>query len=187
MALQILAPPPDLLASYRSALEDYFGTHAPENLLFYLPVGTLRLEELAKGATLHDTRPAGSRFFAAWPDGNVTSCEMTRPQEGGTGEFRNIVQGNPVHVAFSRILQSRGLDAIDAVDYELRFLSIPGIQFEGIHLVHKRASGDLVLPVFVWDLDIQTDAVLKANAFLKAARPVAAARIAVTSTDPLSC
>jgi len=186
MPVEAIAPSPQVLATYQASLDDYFGPHAPEVQLFHLPVGILSLEQLATGATLADVVASGCRFFAAWPNGNVTSCEMTNPTIYGTADFRNIVQGDPARIPFRRILESHGLDETQTASFALHFLSIPGVHFEGVHLVHQGDGSDLVLPVLSWDLDIATDAVLGEDAFLALVRPFAAARAALASADPLS-
>ena len=187
MPLRLVPPSPEVLATYAASLDDFFGPHKPEVQLFHLPVATLGLGQLANGSTLKDATPSGCRFVASWPDQDVTSCEMTNPALYGQARFRNIVQGDFVHALFTGILESQGLDAVQTADFELHFLSIPAIHFEGLHLVSNGPANDLVRPVLSWDLDVDPNAVLDADAFLALVRPIAAARLAVASSDPLSC
>jgi len=168
------------------SLDDFFGPHKPELQLFHMPVGALGLEELANGSTLRQANPAGCRFIASWSDRDITSCEMTNPAEYGKARFRNIVQGEPVHPHFLRIQEAQSLPAVQTGDFELHFLSMPGLHIEALHLVSTGPAGDLVLPVLSWDTGIDTNAVLDATAFLAQVRPMAAARLAVASDSSLS-
>ena len=91
-----------------------------------------------------------------------------------------------MRVAIERIQEAHGLEEAQAAEFELHFLSIPGIYFEGIHLVSKENASDLVLPVVSLDPSLPTTAVLSAEAFLSKAREIAASRLTVASPDPLS-
>ena len=186
MAFNPVAPPPDVLKTYQASLLDFRGPHDPEVLLYHLPVCTLGLTELAKGATLRDVIVSGCRFYARWTDGSATSCEMTDPGLYGQAEFRNFVQGELPWMAFNRIAEAQGLAAVQTQDYSLQFLSIPGIHVEALYLVSLSAAGDLLLPVLSFDPMFAIDAVLDAAAFLAQAGPLAAARIAMPSDSLLS-
>jgi hypothetical protein len=186
MALQDVPPRPDVLAVYQHALDDYFGPYKPQGELFHLPVGALGLEQLAKGATLNDVVPSGCKFFAIAPDGTQVACEMTEAGQYGTPKFRNIVEGDPVRAGIQRIQEAHGLEEAQNTEFELHFLSIPGIYFEGLHLVSQGNASDLVLPVLSLDPSLPTTAVLTAEAFLSKAREIAASRLTAASPDPLS-
>jgi hypothetical protein len=184
MALHFVSPPPEILSSYQESLTDFMGPHDPEVKLYHLPVGRLGLPELAKGATLSDVVRSGCRFLAAWPDRRVTSCEMTNPTLYAQGVFRNFVEGDAAVLAFESIQKAQALDAVQAADFELHYLNIAGIQFEGLHLVSLGGGNDLILPVVSGTPQLDTD-VLDAGAFFALARPVAAARLALP-ISPLS-
>jgi hypothetical protein len=207
MALQFVLPPPAVLSTYRESLVDFLpalagfldsGIQDGETLLgkaeslgwnlkvqfYHLPVGTLGLEELAKGATLKDVVLSGWRFYASWPDGSVNSCEMTEPTIDGQAVFRNYAKGDPVASSFARIEEAQGLDAVKAADFELHFLGVPGIHLEALHLVSP--NGDLVLPVLSFDSQLPTNAVLDAATFIAAAQAIASARLALALPSPLS-
>ena len=186
MPLRDIPPPPELLSIYQQSLSDYFGPSWSKVELFHLPVGTLGLEQLAKGATLADVTSKGCRFFAIGPDGTEISCEMTDAQLYGQPRFRNVVRGDLVRTAFQRIRESHGLPEVQKDEFELRLLNIPGLYFEGLHLATEAPGGDLVLPVFCVDPSLEKSGVLTAEAFLKKARRVAAARLKIASSDPLS-
>jgi hypothetical protein len=186
MAVQFVSPPPAVLSSYQQSLVDFLGPHDPEILLYHLPVGTLGLAELANGATLADIVPTGWRMFASWPDGTWTSCEMTNPTLYAQAEFRNFVQGDFAALAFARIIAAQALEALQSVDYQLQFLSVPGIYLEALHLVCQGQGIDLILPVLSFDPQLGTGAVFNASDFLATARAIATARVALTSSSPLS-
>lgn len=186
MPLQDVPPPPNVLAVYQQAINDYFGPYQPKGELFHLPVGTLALEQLAKGATLNDVVPSGCKFFAIGPDGTQIACEMTEAGQYGQTKFRNVVEGDPVQLAIQRIQESHVLKEVQAAEFELHFLSIPGIYFEGLHLRSKAGAIDIVLPVLSVEPAMPTTDVLSAEAFLAKARDIAAARLKVASPDPLS-
>ena len=187
MPLQVISPSPGVLSTYQQSLLDFLGPHDPEVKLYHLPVGTLDLATLASGAALDDVAPSGCRFFAAWPDGSVTSCEMTNPTLYGLAKFRNFVKGDFAVAAFSRIVEAEGLESVQTGDFELHFLSIPGIHLEALHIVCTGQGSDLILPVLSWDSQLATDAVMDAGTFLAQARAIAAARLAHPTSDPLSC
>src|SRR5436305_2382962 len=144
MPLRDIPPGPEVLSTYEQSLGDYFGPSWSKGELFHVPVGTLGLEQLAKGATLADVVPAGCRFFAVGPDGTEISCEMSDPGAYGQARFRNVVHGDLVRTAFQKIQESHGLSQVQEGEFELRLLNIPGIYFEGLHLVSKGPASDLV-------------------------------------------
>ncbi|HXB75752.1 MAG TPA: hypothetical protein VNY05_46400 [Candidatus Acidoferrales bacterium] len=186
MPMKFVPPPPHVLSTYQQSLLDFMGPHAPAVQTYHLPVGTLGLAELAAGATLHDVVPSGCRFLASWADATWTSSEMTDPTLYGNAQFRNFTTGESVAVAFARIAQAQGLDAMQSQDYELHFLSVPGIYLEALHLVSQGTGSDLVLPLLSIDPQLGPDAVCDEATFLAVARASAAVRVKMTSTDPLS-
>jgi hypothetical protein len=185
MPLQFVSPSPAVLHTYQQSLLDVLGRGDPEAKLYHLPVGTLDLEAMKDGATLQDVQSSGCRFYAAWSDGAATSCEMTDPTFYGNAEFRNFVQGEPVQAAFARIAEAQTLAPVQAEDFELHFLSIPGIYLEALHLVCQGQGSDLVLPLLSAYAQLATDAVMDAATFIAQARAIAIARLALP-TDPLS-
>ena len=186
MPLQFVSPPPEVWGTYQQSLLDLLGPRDAEVKLYHLPVGTLDLTALANGATLHDVVPSGCRFLATWPDGTVTSCEMTDPTLYGQAQFRNFVQGDSVLTVFARIAEAVGLAPVQTADVELHFLSIPGIHLEALHLVCSGPDSDLVMPVLSEDAQLATDVVLDATTFLALARAIASARIALPASSSLS-
>jgi len=186
MPLQFVPPPPPVFGTYRQSLLDFLGPQRPEVQVYHLPVGTLGLAELAAGATLEDVVPSGCRILAAWPDGTWTSCEMTNPTVYKAAEFRNFTTGDFAGAAFARIAQAQGLDTVQNEDYDLHFLSVPGIYLEALHLVCKGKGSDFVLPLVSIDPQLGLDAVCDEATFLGIARASAASRVAMASKDPLS-
>lgn len=186
MALTFVEPSNSVLQTYQESLLDFLGPHPPIAQLYHLPVGTLGLAELAGGATLKMVLPSGCRILAYWPEATWTSCEMTNPSLYGNALFRNFTSGEAVEAAFQRIEHARALDAVRSGEYELHFLSIPGIYLEALHLVCQGEGSNIVLPLLAIDPQLSLDAVLDEAAFLAIARPTAAARISLTNTDPLS-
>jgi hypothetical protein len=196
MALQFVAPPPQVYSAYQQSLLDFLGPQPAAVQEYHLPVGALGHVELAAGATLADAVPSGSRFLASWSDGTWTSCEMTNPALDGTAEFRNFIAGDFGQQAFALIAQAQGLEALQSEAYDLHFLSIPGIYLEALHLVRQglvrqgsvqnQSGGDLVLPLISIDAQFSLGAVFDEAAFLAIARASAAARLKKASTDPLS-
>jgi hypothetical protein len=185
MPIQFVEPPPAVLNTYQHSMLDFCGPRDPATKLYHLPVGTIDLATLAKGATLDDIGQSGCRFYAAWPDGTATSCEMTDPTSYGLAEFRNLAQGEAPAAALARIAEAEGLARVQAGSYALHFLSIPGIYLEALHLVNQGEGGDLILPLVSGYSQIPTDAVMDAGAFFVAARAIATARLA-QPTSPLS-
>jgi hypothetical protein len=186
MPLLFVPPPPPVYSTYQQSLLDFMGPQAPALQLYHLPVGTLGLSELAAGATLDDVVSTGCRILASWPDGTWASSEMTNPTLYGNAEFRNFTTGELVEAAFARIAQAQGLDAMQSEDYELHLLSVPGIYLEALHLVSTGKGSDLVMPLVSIDPQLGLDAVCDEATFLAIARAGAAARVQMTSTDPLS-
>ena len=186
MPMKFVPPPPPVWSTYQQSLLDFMGPHAPAVQTYHLPVGTLGLAELAAAATLRDVVPSGCRILASWPDVTWTSSEMTDPALYGSAQFRNFTTGESVGLAFARIAQAQGLDAMRSEDYELHFLSAPGIYLEALHLVCQGKGSDLVLPLLSIDPQLGPDAVCDEAAFLAVARASAAARVSLTSSDPLS-
>jgi hypothetical protein len=186
MPLLFVPTPPPVYSTYQQSLLDFMGPQPPAVQLYHLPVGTLGLAELAAGATLDDVVASGCRILASWPDGTWASCEMTNPSLYGNAQFRNFTTGEVVEGAFARIAQAQGLDAIENEDYDLHFLSVPGIYLEALHLVSKGKGSDLVMPLVSIDPQLGFDAVCDEATFLAIARPSALARVQLTSTDPLS-
>jgi hypothetical protein len=186
MALNFVQPSPSVLQTYQQSLVDFVGAHPPIARLYHLPVGTLGLAELGNGATFDNVVAAGCRILAYWPDATWTSCEMTNPTLYGNALFRNFTTGAPVEAAFKRIAEALALDAVRSGDYELNFLSIPGIYLEALHLVGRAKGSDIVLPLLSIDPQLGLDSVLDEPAFLAIARPGAATRAGLASSDPLS-
>jgi hypothetical protein len=186
MPLQLVSPAPETWSTYQQSLNDFLGPRDVEVKYYHLPVGTLDLAALANGAALHDVVPSGCRFFAAWPDGTVTSCEMTNSTLYGNAQFRNFVQGGPVATALARIAEALSLAPVQTEAFELNFLSIPGIFLEALHLRCSGGGVDLILPVLSGHAELTTDVVLEADAFLAQARAIASARLAQPTSSPLS-
>jgi hypothetical protein len=186
MPLEFVPPPADVWSTYQQSLLDFLGPREPEAKLYHLPVGTLDLAALVNGATLQDVVPSGCRFYAAWPDGSVTSCEMTDPTVYRKAEFRNFVQGDSVLTAFARIAEAVDLPAVQPANLELHLLCIPGIQLEALHLVGDGPDTNLVMPVLSWYSELPTDVVLDAATFLAQARAIASARLALPASSNLS-
>ena len=186
MALDFVAPSPSVLETYQQSLLDFVGPHPPIIQLFHLPVGTLGLAELAGGATLNDVVATGCRILARWPEATWTSCEMTNPTLYGNALFRNFISGDAPEAAFKRIAEAQALNAVQSENYELHFLSVPGIYLEALHLVCEGKGSGIVLPLISIDPQLGIDAVLGEAAFLAIVRPSAAARVSKTSADPLS-
>ncbi len=186
MPLQFVPPPPSVLSNYQDAILDFLGPHPPEVQLYHIPVGTLGLAELADGATLDLVVPTGCRILASWPDGTWTSCEMTDPTLYGKAVFRNFTTGDVAGAIFARIAQAQALDAVQREEYEVHFLSVPGIYLEALHLVCKGKGGDIVLPLISIDRQSDLDSVSDTATFLASARASAATRVRKASSDPLS-
>jgi hypothetical protein len=186
MPLQFVSPPPEVWSTYEEALLDLLGPRGAEVKLYHLPVGTLDLTALANGATLQDVVPSGCRILAAWPDGSVTSAEMTGNTVYGPASFRNLAQGDSVLTAFARIAEAVDLPAVQPADLALHFLSIPGIHLEALHLVGDGPDTNLVMPVLSGYAELATDIVLDAATFLARARAIAASRIALPTSSSLS-
>lgn len=186
MALTLVEPSHSVLQTYQESLLDFLGPHPAIAQLYHLPVGTLGLADLAGDAALKDVLPSGCRILAYWPEATWISCEMTNPSLYGNALFRNFASGEAVEAAFQRIEQARALEAVRSGDYELHFLSIPGIYFEALHLVCQGEGSNIVLPLLAVDPQLSLDVVLDEAAFVAMARPAAAARIRLTGTDPLT-
>jgi len=186
MALLFVQPDPAVYRTYEQSLLDFMGPHAPPGQVIHLPVGSLGLAELAAGAKLAGVVPSGCRFLTSWPDGTWISCEMTNPTLYGNAEFRNFTAGDAVRAVFARIAQAQGLDAMQREDYELHFLSVPGIYLEALHLVAQGKGSDFVLPLVSFDPQLGLDGVYDEATFLPIARAMATARVRMTSSDPLS-
>jgi hypothetical protein len=188
MALRLVDPLPQVLATYRSSLLDFGQPDGPEVLLYHLPVGTIGLAELNQGATSGDVNQSGCRFLAQWGDaaGTLTSCEMTDPSLYGNAQFRDFVEGDSLQPQLRRILDAQTLPQTAAADFELHLLSLPAIQIEALHLVSLSNGADLVLPVLSEDPSLPLDAVLDFPGFAAIAKTIAAARQNVAASAPLS-
>jgi hypothetical protein len=186
MALQFVSAPELVYANYQESLLDFIGPHAPAAQEYHLPVGALGLAELAAGATLDAVVASGCRMLAMWPDGTWTSCELTDPTLYIKAEFRNITRDSSVGLIFTRIAEAQFLDAVQKADYELHLLSVPGIYLDALHLVSQTRGADIVLPLVSIDPQLGSDTVFDEAAFLTIARACAAARVKLTSNDPLS-
>ena len=184
MALRFVPPAPQVLSSYQESLTDFLGPHDPEAELFHLPVEMLGLTELARDGTLRDVVNSGCRFVAAWLSGRVTSCEVTDPTLYTKGVFRNFVEGDAAVQVFEAINRARSLDSVQTMDFELRYLTISGIQFEGLRLVCLGSGSDLILSVVSASAELDTG-VVEAESFLALARRAAAVRLALP-VSPLS-
>ena len=189
MPLQFVPPPDAVWKTYQESLADLVGPHDPEAQFYHVPVGTLDIEEVAMGATLKDVRPSGCRIIAAWGrfvpglDGALTSCELTNPTIYVEAKFRNFVHGDLPAMAFQRIGEAGGLPPVQTGDFELHFLSVPGIQLQALHLVRQGPGSDMILPVLSGDPRLGTDAAMEANEFMVLARAIAAERLALPTED----
>ena len=189
MPLTFVPPPEQVWRTYHESLTDLVGPHDPEAQFYHVPVGALDIEDVAKGATLADVRSSGCRILAAWGkfvpglDGAITSCELTNPTIYIEAKFRNFVHGDLPAMAFQRIGEAAGLLPVQTGDFELHFLSIPGIQLQALHLVCDGQGSDMILPVLSGDPRLATDAVLEADEFMALARVIASERLALPAED----
>jgi len=188
MALLLVDPPPQVLAVYRASLLDFGQPSGPEARLYHLPVGTIGLAALSKGATAADVRRSGCRILVEWGDaaGTLTSCEMTDPTLYGSAQFRNYVEGDLLQAPLGRIAEAQGLPQMAAADFELHLLSLPAIQAEALHLVSQSNGIDLVLPLLSEYPSLATQGVLDFPAFATIAQTIAAARQNLAISAPLS-
>jgi hypothetical protein len=186
MALQFVVCPSAVLANYQKSLLDLMEPPWKEVKLYHLPVGSLGLAELAGGATLKDVVSTGCRIIASWPDGSVTSCEMTAPDVYGQADFRSYVTGDAVKIPFARIAEAQSMQAVLAAEFELRFLNIPGIHLEALHVACLAQLSDYILPVTSLNPELPTGSVFAADNFLTIARAIATARLAMPASSELS-
>jgi hypothetical protein len=188
MPLQLVDPSPQVLAVYRSSLFDFGQPDGPEVQLYHLPVGTIGLAELSRGATVADVKASGCRFIAEWGDaaGALTSCEMTDPSLYGHAQFRNYMEGDSLQTPLRRIAEAQGLPQVAAADFELHLLSLPAIQAEALHLVSVSNSGDLVLPILSEYPSLAQDAVLEFSTFATIAQTIATVRQNLGTSAALS-
>jgi hypothetical protein len=177
------------MEAHQASLTDMVGPHHPAIQFFHLPVGTLGLQEIGGGATLADVKASGCRilsiFRAPLPVLNsaVISCEMTHPTPHEPARFRSIAHTDLVEHNLPRIAEAHGMDATQTEDFEVRFLSIPGIHLQALHLVRKGPGGDLILPVLSEDSRFPIHAILTVDAFHAAATAIARERLAHTRSE----
>ena len=174
------------MEAHQASLADIVGPHHPAIQFFHLPVATLGLQDIGDGATLADVKASGCRivsiFRAPLPVINkaVIACEMTHPTPHEPVLFRSIAHTELVEHILPRLAEAHGMEATQTEDFEVRFLSIPGIHLQALHLVRKGPGGDLILPVLSEDSRFPIHAILKVDAFHAGAKAIARERLAHT-------
>ena len=148
MPLNISPPSADLLATYARALKDLTGNHCDETKVFHIPSGILYEEDLLSGAGLEAVVPSGCRvlYLGAWEGGEpgYTICEMPDATSDRSSEIRSFTQGPFAHLVNQRIGEAGRLKQLLAAHFQLRFLSMPAMQLQAVHLAFKGRVEDLI-------------------------------------------
>lgn len=169
---------PDVLNTYFETLRDLFEEEIPRIgwELVHLPVETMGLEQLAKGADLDKAKFSGCRFVGSLPDGTVIACEMSNAAMYGKAKFRSITRGKVAEQVLARVHRARDLAAVKERNYEMRLLTTPGL-LEFLHLRSQDGSDDLLLPILSAYPKLKKKPVLTEKQFLAIAQPIAAERL----------
>ena len=110
-------------------------------------VFVLGLADAAANTGIGAAVPAGWRFFAGDASGKVVLGRVAQSQAAGGWKLTAVHYSDRVWTALQ---QSRALDALPQLqggDYELRVLTVPGLNLEAFWLAGKSpGASDLVVP-----------------------------------------
>ncbi len=169
MPLNISPPSADLLSVYSRALKDLTGRPCDESKVSHIPAGILYEEDLLSGKGLEAVVPRGCRvlYLGAWngKEPSVTICEMPDATSDKPTEIRSFTQGTLANIVSKRIGEAGKLKQLLAAHFDLRFLIMPEIQLQAVHLAFKGTIEDVILPVVASEPQLN-QAISKAKQFL---------------------
>jgi hypothetical protein len=115
------------------------------------PVGeqvfVLALNTIAGNANINEATPAGWRFFAGTSPAKTVMGRVSRRQSSLPWRLTGVYYGDRVYAARQASLALEQLDEVRAADYEVRVLSIPGLNLEAFWLTAQNPGpADLVVP-----------------------------------------
>jgi hypothetical protein len=141
-------------------------------LLMAAPVGlrilTLSLDQA--GANELKPEPAGWRFLASNAAGTFISGEVSTTKDGRlklTSVSRDLKAAQPFHVA----KQIEHLSRVEAKNYTLNVLQIPGILLEALFLESQDDDEILIIPVATPSRELRLNIVHEAAEFLSSIQP----------------
>jgi hypothetical protein len=142
----------------------------------YMLAYSMGLQELTAGANMEAAVLTGWRVFMPQQDGGALFSEMSLASGGQPSELGSVSQSDRAKAALAAVRALQKMAVLDR--WELGWLSVPGVLFEGFWLKAKNPNEiDLIIPVFTLDDQLQSP-MLPAAAFLEIIRPFAANRLA---------
>jgi len=141
-----------------------------------LHIFTLGLRDIANG--LESVKPAGWRFLAGHPPGEVLAADVTEAIPGsGTNavpKMTSLSHDSLIGGAIRAIHEVETLPELQGHNYELRVLRIPGLLIEAFWLKSLDGGDDLVVPVLTRGAELKAMRAYPIAQFLEIARPMVA-------------
>jgi hypothetical protein len=162
---------------YRQGLANLLSYDNFENEVF-LPAYAIGIRELTPGRFMDAAVLTGWRVFMPRPNGGALFCDMTLAAEGQPSQLGGVSESDRARDALSAL---RAVEARPELEYsEVRWLSVPGVMFEGFWLKSNDANRpDSIVPVFTLDDSLRCD-ILPAVDFLAIVQPFGANRLKYT-------
>ncbi len=160
---------------FRQELGDLLSYDKCENEV-YLPAYAMGLQPLASGVQMDAAVLTGWRVFALQPNGGALLAEMSLASGGQPSQLGTVSQGDRAKAAFAALSSVRAMP--DLKNWDLGWLSVPGVLFEGFWLKPNTPNvPDLMVPVFTLDQEMQRANLLTTD-FMAIIKPFAQKRLA---------
>jgi hypothetical protein len=162
---------------YRQGLADLMSYENAQNEVF-LPAYAIGLKDLTAGRLMDAAVLTGWRAFMPQPGGGALFAEMSLASGSHGSVLGTVSQGDRAQEALKAL---RAVEARPEVkSCEIRWLSVPGVLFEGFWLKSNDANQpDSIIPVFTLDDSLRLDRMAAAD-FLAIAQPFGVNRLKYT-------
>jgi hypothetical protein len=139
-----------------------------------LQIFILGLRDIAGGAGMQAATPAGWRFLAGNPSGDLASADVVEPPDGSPQVMTSLSHDPLIAGAIRALHEVETLPEVQNNDYALVVLRIPALLIEAFWLRSGQSDGDLIIPVLKRARELQVMKAYPAAEFLNIVRPITA-------------
>jgi hypothetical protein len=153
--------PPELRSALATGVADFLNPNDRMTVdLARTPIGlqifTLGLNDIASGSGIQAAKPAGWRFLTGELLGDVAAAEVFQPSSGTLAARMTSFSRDPIIAGALRAIQEvETLPEVQAAQYELQVLRIPGLLIEAFWLKAPDPAASLIVPVLTRARELQ--------------------------------